>query len=33
LSVEELQLPGAKRLAVKDFMAGRKLKVGDRFGD
>lgn len=33
LSIEELQLPGGKRLAVKDFMAGRKLKVGDRFGD
>jgi methionyl-tRNA formyltransferase len=33
LSVEELQLPGGKRLAVKDFMAGRRLKVGDRFGD
>lgn len=33
LSIEELQLPGGKRLAVKDFMAGRKLNVGDRFGD
>ena len=31
LSIEELQLPGGKRLAVKDFMAGRKIKVGDRF--
>lgn len=33
LSVEELQLPGGKRLPVKDFMAGRRLKIGDRFGD
>ena len=33
LSIEELQFPGGKRLAVRDFLAGRKLKVGDRFGD
>lgn len=33
LSIEALQLPGGKRLAVKDFLAGRRLKVGDRFGD
>ena len=33
LAIEVLQLPGGKRLTVKDFMAGRKLAVGDRFGD
>ena len=33
LSVEELQLPGGKRLAAKEFASGRGLKPGDRFGD
>ena len=33
LAIEILQLPGGKRLTVKDFMTGRKLAVGDRFGD
>lgn len=32
LSIEELQMPGGKRLKVKDFLAGRQLKVGDFFG-
>ena len=32
LAIEVLQLPGGKRLAVREFMTGRKLKVGDRFG-
>lgn len=31
LSIEELQLPGGKRLAAKDFIAGRNIRVGDRF--
>jgi methionyl-tRNA formyltransferase len=31
LIVEELQLPGGKRLKAKDFIAGQNLKVGERF--
>jgi len=31
LSIEELQMPGGKRLKTRDFMAGRVLHVGDRF--
>ena len=31
LSIEELQLPGGKRLKVKEFVAGHGLKVGQRF--
>jgi methionyl-tRNA formyltransferase len=31
LMIEELQLPGGKRLKAKDFVAGHALKVGQRF--
>lgn len=31
LIVEELQLPGGKRLKAKDFIAGQNLKVGQQF--
>lgn len=31
LIVEELQLPGGKRLKTKDFIAGQNLKVGQHF--
>jgi methionyl-tRNA formyltransferase len=31
LRIEELQKPGGRRLAWKDFLAGNPLKVGDRF--
>jgi methionyl-tRNA formyltransferase len=31
LIVEELQLPGGKRLKAKDFIAGQNLKVGEHF--
>lgn len=31
LRLEELQLPGGKRLSARDFLAGRQLKVGDTF--
>ena len=31
LRIEELQMPGGKRLAAKDFLLGHPLKVGDRF--
>jgi methionyl-tRNA formyltransferase len=33
LKIEELQMPGGKRLAAKDFISGHALKVGDRFGN
>jgi methionyl-tRNA formyltransferase len=32
LTIEELQLPGGKRLKAKDFVAGHGLKVGQYFG-
>ncbi|MEZ0315287.1 MAG: methionyl-tRNA formyltransferase, partial [Methylophilaceae bacterium] len=32
LKIEELQLPGGKRLRARDFLAGRELKVGQYFG-
>lgn len=31
LKIEELQMPGAKRLTAKEFLAGRSLKAGDNF--
>jgi methionyl-tRNA formyltransferase len=31
LKIEELQMPGAKRLTAREFLAGRNLKVGDYF--
>ncbi|HEU4708533.1 MAG TPA: methionyl-tRNA formyltransferase [Methylophilaceae bacterium] len=31
LKIEELQLPGGRRLSARDFVAGRQLKVGDVF--
>ena len=31
LAIGELQKAGGKRLAVRDFLAGHPLKVGDRF--
>lgn len=31
LRIEELQKPGGRRLAWKDFLAGTQLKLGDRF--
>ena len=31
LSIEELQLPGGKRLKAKDFVAGHGLKIGQHF--
>lgn len=33
LKIEQLQMPGGKRMAAKDFVAGHALKVGDRFGN
>lgn len=33
LRIDELQMPGGKRLTAKDFVAGRALKVGDTFGN
>lgn len=33
LCIEELQVPGGKRLAAKDFLAGHALKVGDHFNN
>jgi methionyl-tRNA formyltransferase len=31
LSIEELQLPGGKRLKAKDFLAGKPLPIGTQF--
>lgn len=31
LSIEELQMPGGKRMAARDFIAGHALHVGERF--
>lgn len=31
LKIEELQVPGGKRLPAKDFLLGHMMKVGDRF--
>jgi methionyl-tRNA formyltransferase len=31
LKIEELQMPGGKRMAAREFLAGHPLKVGDRF--
>ena len=31
LKIEELQMPGAKRLPTRDFLAGHNLKIGDSF--
>jgi methionyl-tRNA formyltransferase len=33
ISIEELQMPGGKRLSAKDFMRGHALSIGQRFGD
>lgn len=33
LRIEELQMPGGKKMAAKDFVAGHALKVGDHFGN
>ena len=33
LRIEELQMPGARRAAAKDFVAGHGIKVGDAFGN
>lgn len=32
LKIDELQLPGGKRLKARDFLAGNQLKLGDKFG-
>lgn len=32
LAVQELQMPGGKRLQAREFIHGHALKVGDRFG-
>ncbi|MFL9710991.1 methionyl-tRNA formyltransferase [Methylobacillus sp. Pita1] len=32
LRIEELQLPGGKRLKARDFLAGNPLDLGDKFG-
>lgn len=32
LHIEELQMPGGKRLSAREFQAGRALQVGTRFG-
>ncbi|MCB5185540.1 methionyl-tRNA formyltransferase [Methylobacillus gramineus] len=32
LRIEELQMPGGKRLKARDFLAGRVLSIGERFG-
>jgi methionyl-tRNA formyltransferase len=31
LQIEELQMPGGKRLSARDFLAGHALSVGDSF--
>jgi methionyl-tRNA formyltransferase len=31
LSIEELQLPGGKRLKAKDFLVGKPLPIGTQF--
>jgi len=33
LHIEELQMPGARRVAAKDFVAGHGIKVGDAFAN
>ncbi|HSH97451.1 MAG: methionyl-tRNA formyltransferase [Methylophilaceae bacterium] len=33
INVEELQMPGGKRLSAKDFIRGHAISVGQRFGD
>lgn len=33
LRIEELQMPGGKKMAARDFVAGHALKEGDHFGD
>jgi len=33
IHIEELQMPGGKRLLAKDFIRGHALNVGQRFGD
>ena len=33
LKIEELQMPGGKRLLARDFLAGNPLRVGERFGN
>ncbi len=33
LRIEELQMPGGKRLSAKEFLRGHPLKVGQTFGD
>jgi methionyl-tRNA formyltransferase len=33
LRIEELQMPGGKRLSAKEFLQGHPLKVGQAFGD
>lgn len=33
LRIEELQMPGGKRMAAKDFVAGHGIQVGDHFGN
>lgn len=32
LKIEELQMPGGKRLLARDFLAGNRLRVGEHFG-
>jgi len=32
LKIEELQMPGGKRLLARDFLAGNPLRVGEQFG-
>ncbi|BCM23899.1 methionyl-tRNA formyltransferase [Methyloradius palustris] len=33
INIEELQMPGGKRLSAKDFIRGHAISVGQRFGD
>ena len=33
INIEELQMPGGKRLSAKDFIRGHTISVGQRFGD
>jgi methionyl-tRNA formyltransferase len=33
LKIEQLQMPGGRRMGAKDFVAGHALKVGDHFGN
>ncbi|MCB5190211.1 methionyl-tRNA formyltransferase [Methylobacillus arboreus] len=33
LNIEELQMPGGKRLKARDFLAGHPLALGDKFGE